>query len=190
MEHDVGGRVGVDHRGEAQPVLGLAGDADLQAVAADAEAHHEVAAVGIEGAGLALLNLHQRLCDADDGDVDQLDGAVVGGLRTLDGEDVACSEAPAVSAADGIGALAALLVVGAVDVDASGLVFEIPVAILVVGVRHADARHAVGLGVGAGDDLGAGGDGHLGDALDDVDALRLSVAEEQHLSGASHALLG
>ena len=121
------------------------------------------------------VDLDERLVDIDDGDVHQLDGTIVGRLRTLDRNLVAYLETPA---AEVLGS--ALSVERAVDIDFASSIIQIPVAVSRIGNAGNRTRHAIGLRVGTCNDLGASSIRDRREALDDGDVLRLaSTLDEQ-----------
>ena len=179
--HDSGvGRVGfglgglaldVFHTGEHHPVgrrihehaVALVGSRDGEFV------------TGLVGHDGILVYLEEGLHDLDHGHVDELDGAVVSGLGTLDGHDVAHFDAEAgpVVAAGGIH--------GTVDVHLTGAVVQVPVAIVGVGDGGAGSGGGESLAVGTCKDLGARSLHGLQGALahDDVlGGLGLAVTDE------------
>ena len=78
-----------------EPALGVVGNADADVLALAGDAGRDLAALGGQGIVAAeRIDLDERLVDLDDGDVDQLDGAVVGGLRAFNGDFVAHVQSP------------------------------------------------------------------------------------------------
>ena len=187
LEHDLGVAVAAGV-GRGLELHGVAADrrdgepigrsVDIDARTLVGELHGEDTALDRENAVFRIhfLNLDEALVDIDDLHVHEFDRAVVGGLRTGDGHFVTYFDAEARPgvAAGGID--------GTVDVDLTGSVLQIPVAIVGVGDADAGTGHLVGLAVGAGDDLGASGGRYDRQALDDIDDLGLATAVDLDLS--------
>ena len=121
-------------------------------------------------------DLDQGLLYLDHLCIHQFVGASVQGVGTFHGNDVTHLDAEAGPSAFSVLGIA-LAVLYTVDVNGTGLILYVEVAVLLVGNLGYGTAYAEGTGTG-GDDLGDGGNGTLGlfRLLDHIDVLGLAVA--------------
>ena len=177
---------------DTQPGLILFGDGDLESLTLVDKGYENLTAflgqelgqdLGSFGVGIeSLFHLDEGLVDLDDGNVYKLYSAVISGLGAFYGNFVTHLEAEAEEVL-GI----ALGIQSTIDIYLAGIILQVPVTIGGIGDRSNHTRYAVRLGIGAGNNLGAGGGGNSGQTLDNIYQLGLAGAGELNLGGAAFA---